>query len=38
MRIQHAERNAVLLGDIVYLLTWSRIMQRPVLKTIEPGF
>ncbi|WP_369391121.1 hypothetical protein AB5J72_28380 [Streptomyces sp. CG1] len=38
MRMQHAERNAVLLGDTVYLLAWSRAQQRPVLKTIDPGF
>ncbi|MEU3783443.1 hypothetical protein [Streptomyces sp900129855] len=38
MRMQHAERNAVLLGDTVYLLAWSRAKQRPVLKTIDPGF
>lgn len=38
MRMQHAERNAVLLGDTVYLLSWSRAKGRPVLKTIDPGF
>lgn len=38
MRMQHAERNAVLLGDTVYLLAWSRAKGRPVLKTIDPGF
>jgi hypothetical protein len=38
MRMQHAERTAVLLGDTVYLLAWSRTRNRPVLKTIDPGF
>ncbi len=38
MRMQHAERNAVLLGDTVYLLAWSRTKGRPVLKTFDPGF
>jgi hypothetical protein len=38
LRMQHAERNAVLLGDTVYLLAWSRTKDRPVLKTIDPGF
>ncbi|WP_438491806.1 hypothetical protein [Streptomyces asiaticus] len=38
MRMQHAERTAVLLGDTVYLLAWSRSKGRPVLKTIDPGF
>ncbi|MER5223821.1 hypothetical protein [Streptomyces flaveus] len=38
MRMQHAERTAVLLGDTVYLLAWSRAKGRPVLKTIDPGF
>ncbi|KPI15692.1 hypothetical protein OK074_2137 [Actinobacteria bacterium OK074] len=38
MRMQHAERNAVLLGDTVYLLAWSRSKGRPVLKPIDPGF
>jgi hypothetical protein len=38
MRLQQAERNAVLLGDTVYLLAWSRAKGRPVLRTIDPGF
>ncbi|MGC9540019.1 hypothetical protein [Streptomyces sp. UG1] len=38
MRMQHAERTAVLLGDTVYLLAWSRTKARPVLKVIDPGF
>ena len=38
MRMQYAERTAVLLGDTVYLLAWSRAKGRPVLKTIDPGF
>ncbi|MEW2300018.1 hypothetical protein AB0958_08555 [Streptomyces sp. NPDC006655] len=38
MRMQHAERTAVLLGDTVYLLAWSRAKGRPVLKTFDPGF
>jgi hypothetical protein len=38
MRMQHAERTAVLLGDTVYLLAWSRSKVRPTLKTIDPGF
>ncbi|MGW2886441.1 hypothetical protein ACWDDN_13990 [Streptomyces griseoruber] len=38
MRMQHAERTAVLLGDTVYLLAWSRTKGRPVLRTFDPGF
>ncbi|GAA1428390.1 hypothetical protein GCM10009601_41490 [Streptomyces thermospinosisporus] len=38
MSMQYAERTAVLLGDTVYLLAWSRAKGRPVLKTIDPGF
>lgn len=38
MRLQHAERTAVLLGDTVYLLAWSRTKGRPILKAIDPGF
>ncbi|MET8182219.1 hypothetical protein [Streptomyces sp. NPDC005336] len=38
LRMQHAERTAVLLGDAVYLLAWSRTKGPPVLKTIDPGF
>ncbi|MDI3417938.1 hypothetical protein [Streptomyces luteolus] len=38
MRMQHAERTAVVLGDTVYLLAWSRTKNRPVLQTIDPGF
>ncbi|MBC9717853.1 hypothetical protein H9Y04_35510 [Streptomyces sp. TRM66268-LWL] len=38
MRMQHAERTAVLLGDTVYLVAWSRLKNRPVLQTIDPGF
>ncbi|MFG2956400.1 hypothetical protein ACGF5O_22085 [Streptomyces sp. NPDC048291] len=38
LRMQHGERTAVLLGDTVYLLAWSRAKARPVLKTIDPGF
>ncbi len=38
MRMQHAERTAVLLGDTVYLLAWSRAKGRPVLRTFDPGF
>ncbi|MET9965283.1 hypothetical protein ABZZ80_04995 [Streptomyces sp. NPDC006356] len=38
LRMQHAERTAVLLGDTVYLLAWSRTKRRPVLRTIDPGF
>lgn len=38
MRMQHAERNAVLLGDTIYLLAWSRTKGRPVLRTFDPGF
>lgn len=38
MRIQHAERNAVSLGDTVYLLAWSQTKGRVVLSTLDPGF
>ncbi|WP_372407450.1 hypothetical protein [Streptomyces luteireticuli] len=38
MRLQHAERSAVLLGDAVYLLAWSRAKNRPVLSSIDAGF
>lgn len=38
MWIQHTERHAVLRGDTVYLLAWSRTKSRTVLKTIDPGF
>ncbi|MFE3526998.1 hypothetical protein ACFXOD_36580 [Streptomyces sp. NPDC059161] len=38
LRIQQAERNAVLLGDSVYLLAWNPEKQRPTLRVDDPGF
>ncbi|MFD9484623.1 hypothetical protein ACFWBX_11575 [Streptomyces sp. NPDC059991] len=38
MRIQYAERNALRLGDTVYLVSWSKAKGRPVLSTLDPGF
>ncbi|MGW3118516.1 hypothetical protein ACWDBW_15495 [Streptomyces sp. NPDC001107] len=38
LRIQQAERNAVLLGDSVYLLAWEPGKQRPTLRVDDPGF
>ena len=38
LRIQQAERTAVLLGDSVYLLAWNPEKQRPTLRVEDPGF
>jgi hypothetical protein len=38
LRIQQAERTAVLLGDSVYVLAWSPDKQRPMLRVYDPGF
>lgn len=38
LRMQAAERKAVLLGDGLYLLAWDPEKQRVRLKTYDPGF
>ena len=38
MRLLQAERNAVALGDGVYLLYWDADKQRVRIKTYDPGF
>ncbi|MFF3337877.1 hypothetical protein [Streptomyces flavidovirens] len=38
LRIQQAERNAVLLGDSVYVLAWNQEKRRPTLRVYDPGF
>ncbi|MCX5206764.1 hypothetical protein OG897_35835 [Streptomyces sp. NBC_00237] len=38
LRMQTAERKAVLLGDGVYLLAWDPVKGRVRLKTYDPGF
>ncbi|PCG85452.1 hypothetical protein CIB93_13940 [Streptomyces sp. WZ.A104] len=38
LRMQAAERKAVLLGDGLYLLAWDAEKQRVRLKTYDPGF
>ncbi|MER5546456.1 hypothetical protein ACWDBP_44140 [Streptomyces sp. NPDC001233] len=38
LRVQQAERAAVLLGDSVYVLAWSPDKQRPTLRVYDPGF
>ncbi|EST26967.1 hypothetical protein [Streptomyces roseochromogenus] len=38
LRMQAAERKAVLLGDALYLLAWDPEMGRVRLKTYDPGF
>ncbi|WP_043267600.1 hypothetical protein [Streptomyces sp. CT34] len=38
LRIQQAERSAVLLGDSVYALAWDPEKQRPTLRVYDPGF
>ncbi len=38
LRMQAAERKAVLLGDGLYLLAWDADKQRVRLKTYDPGF
>lgn len=37
LRVQQAERTAVLLGDGVYVLAWSPEKQRPTLRVYDPG-
>jgi hypothetical protein len=38
VRMLQAERKAVLLGDVVYLMAWDPAKQRPRLSVIDPGF
>lgn len=38
LRVQQAERAAVLLGDSVYVLAWNPEKQRPTLRVYDPGF
>ncbi|MDI3406278.1 hypothetical protein [Streptomyces cavernicola] len=38
LRVQQAERSAVLLGDGVMVLAWSPEKQRPTLRVYDPGF
>ncbi|MET8679984.1 hypothetical protein ABZW18_20970 [Streptomyces sp. NPDC004647] len=38
LRIQQAERAAVLLGDSVLVLAWNPEKQRPTLRVYDPGF
>lgn len=38
LRMQAAERKAVLLGDAVYLLAWDPAKGRVSLRTYDPGF
>ncbi|MDJ0383227.1 hypothetical protein [Streptomyces sp. G-G2] len=38
LRMQAAERKAVLLGDAVYLLAWDPAKGRVRLRTFDPGF
>ncbi len=38
LRIQQAERTAVLLGDGVYVLAWTPEKRRPTLRVYDPGF
>ncbi|WP_406172117.1 hypothetical protein [Streptomyces sp. NBC_00996] len=38
LRVQQAERPAVLLGDGVFVLAWNPEKQRPTLRTYDPGF
>jgi hypothetical protein len=38
LRMQSAERKAVLLGDAVYLLAWDPAKGRVTLRTYDPGF
>ncbi|MEU5435426.1 hypothetical protein AB0G73_18890 [Streptomyces sp. NPDC020719] len=38
LRMQAAERKAVLLGDAVYLLAWDPAKGRVKLRTYDPGF
>ncbi|GHI41107.1 hypothetical protein [Streptomyces violascens] len=38
LRMQAAERKAVLLGDAVYLLAWDPVKGRVTLRTYDPGF
>ncbi|MDX3224541.1 hypothetical protein [Streptomyces sp. ME19-01-6] len=38
LRVQQAERAAVLLGDSVYVLAWNPEKQRATLRVYDPGF
>ncbi|MFK0279837.1 hypothetical protein ACIQVL_05090 [Streptomyces sp. NPDC090499] len=38
LRVQQAERAAVLLGDSVMVLAWNPQKQRPTLRVYDPGF
>jgi len=38
VRVQQAERNAMLLGDSVYVLAWNPEKRRPTLRVYDPGF
>ncbi|MFF2650460.1 hypothetical protein [Streptomyces sp. NPDC058045] len=38
LRVQQAERAAVLLGDSVMVLAWNPEKQRPTLRVYDPGF
>jgi hypothetical protein len=38
LRVQQAERTAVLLGDSVLVLAWNPEKQRPTLRVYDPGF
>ncbi|MGW3563063.1 hypothetical protein ACWDSL_04020 [Streptomyces sp. NPDC000941] len=38
LRVQQAERAAVLLGDSVYARAWNPEKQRPTLRVYDPGF
>lgn len=38
LKVQQAERSAVLLGDGVYVLAWDPAKGRPRLRTYDPGF
>ncbi|MFG2143636.1 hypothetical protein ACGFRG_05470 [Streptomyces sp. NPDC048696] len=38
LRMQAAERKAVLLGDAIYLLAWDPVKGRVRLRTYDPGF
>ncbi|TWE16996.1 hypothetical protein [Kitasatospora atroaurantiaca] len=38
LRMQQAERTAVLSGDAVYVLAWEPAKGRPTLRSYDPGF
>ncbi|MEV7936631.1 hypothetical protein AB0O82_10850 [Kitasatospora sp. NPDC088264] len=38
LRMQQAERTAVLSGDAVYVLAWEGDKSRPTLRSYDPGF